>query len=80
MDKHELYCAGHMLEAAVANYEVTGDKTLLNVACRLADHIYSMFGLDSTKRHGYPGHEKVELALVKLYHVTKEKKYLDLAR
>lgn len=79
-DKHELYCAGHMIEAAVANYEVTGDKTLLNVACRLADHIYSMFGPDSTKRHGYPGHEEVELALVKLYHVTKEKKYLDLAR
>lgn len=78
-DKHELYCAGHMIEAAVANYEVTGNKALLNVACRLADHIYSMFGPEPTKRHGYPGHEEIELALVKLYHSTNERKYLDLA-
>lgn len=78
-DKHELYCAGHMIEAAVANYEVTGNKTLLNVACRLADHICEMFGQESTKRHGYPGHEEIELALIKLYHATNERKYLDLA-
>lgn len=78
-DKHELYCAGHMIEAAVANYEVTGNKALLNVACRLADHICEMFGQESTKRHGYPGHEEIELALIKLYHATNERKYLDLA-
>ena len=78
-DKHEMYCAGHMIEAAVANYEVTGDETLLNVARRLADHLCSMFGPEPEKRHAYPGHEEIELALVKLYHATSEKKYLDLA-
>ena len=76
--KHELYCAGHMFEAAVAYYRATGKRTLLDVACRFADLIDSIFGPD--KRHGLPGHEEIELALVKLYQVTDEERYLNLAK
>ena len=77
MDKHEMYCAGHMTEAAVAYYYATGKRTLLDVAIRMADHMMSVFGPD--KRHWVPGHEEIELALVKLYEATGEKKYLDFA-
>lgn len=77
-DKHELYCAGHLIEAAVAHHQATGKKNFLNVAIRLADHIESIFGPD--KRHEICGHEEIELALVKLYGVTKDKRYLNLAR
>ena len=77
-DWHELYCAGHLMEAAVAHFEATGKRTLLDSLCRYADYIDSVFGPD--KRTGYPGHEEIELALVKLYHATGEKRYLDLSR
>ncbi|UCG16223.1 MAG: glycoside hydrolase family 127 protein [Phycisphaerales bacterium] len=75
---HELYSGGHLIEAAVAHHQVTGKRTLLDVACRLADHFDSVFGPD--KRRDIPGHEEVELALVKLYRATGEERYLDLAR
>ena len=75
--QHELYCAGHLFEAAVAHYQATGKRTLLDVAIKYADYIDSVFGWD--KRHEVPGHEEIELALVKLYRVTGEKRYLDLA-
>ena len=77
MDKHEMYCAGHMTEAAVAYYQATGKRKLLDVAIRMADHMMSVFG--PGKRHWVPGHEEIELALVKLYQVTGETKYLDFA-
>lgn len=77
MDMHEMYCAGHMIEAAVAYYNVTGKRKLLDVSIRMADHMMSVFGPD--KRHWVPGHEEIELALVKLYKTTGEKKYLDFA-
>ncbi len=78
MDKHEMYCAGHMIEAAVAYYKATGKRKLLDVSVRMTEHMMSLFG--PGKRHWVPGgHEEIELALVKLYEVTKEKKYLDFA-
>lgn len=78
MSAHELYCAGHLFEAAVAYYEATGKRNLLDVAIRFADHIDSIFG--EGKRLGYPGHPEIELALVKLWKVTGDKRYLELAR
>ena len=78
MDKHEMYCAGHMIEAAVAYYNVTGKRKLLDICIRMADHMMSIFG--PGKRHWVPGHEEIELALVKLYRTTGEKKYLDFAQ
>ncbi|MBQ6910823.1 MAG: glycoside hydrolase family 127 protein [Bacteroidales bacterium] len=77
MDRHEMYCAGHMTEAAVAYYQATGRRRLLEVSERMANHMMSVFG--PGKRHWVPGHEEIELALVKLYEVTGEKKYLDFA-
>lgn len=77
MDKHEMYCAGHMMEAAVAYYQATGKRKLLDVSTRMADHMMSLFG--PGKRHWVPGHEEIELALVKLYQTTQEQKYLDFA-
>lgn len=77
MDKHEMYCAGHMIEAGVAYYNVTGKRKLLDVCIRMADHMMSLFG--PGKRHWVPGHEEIELALVKLYQATGEKKYLDFS-
>lgn len=77
MDKHEMYCAGHMIEAAVAYYKATGKRKLLDVSIRMVEHMMDKFGPD--KQHWVPGHEEIELALVKLYEVTKEEKYLDFA-
>jgi len=77
---HELYCAGHMMEAAAAYYRVTGKDRLLHVAERLADHIISRFGPEEEKEHGFPGHQEVEIGLLKLYHVTGKEKYKDMAR
>ena len=77
---HELYCAGHMIEAAVAYYEATGKDKLLKIVCKFADHIDTVFGPEEDKLKGYPGHQEIELALVKLYRVTGNKKYLDLAK
>lgn len=78
MDKHEMYCAGHMTEAAVAYYKATGKRKLLDVSIRMADHMMDLFG--PGKRHWVPGHEEIELALVKLFEVTGESKYLDFAK
>lgn len=78
-DWHELYCAGHLMEGAVAYYEATGKRAYLDIMCRFADYICSVFGPEDGKMKGYPGHEEIELALVKLYRVTGEKRYLDLA-
>ncbi len=77
MDKHEMYCAGHMIEAGIAYFQATGKRTLLDVSIRMTEHMMSLFGPD--KRHWVPGHEEIELALVKLYQLTNEEKYLDFA-
>jgi len=79
-DNHEMYCAGHMMEAAVAYYEATGKRKLLNAMCCLADHIGSAFGPDPSQRRGYPGHPEIELALIRLYRITGEERYLNLSK
>lgn len=78
-DHHELYCFGHLTEGAVAYYEATGKDKLLNAAKRFADYIDGYFGPEEEKCKGYPGHEIAEMALVRLYEVTGEKRYLDLS-
>jgi uncharacterized protein len=75
---HELYCAGHLFQAAVAFERAIGDDRLLIIACSFADHICSVFGPD--KRHGTCGHPEVEMALVELFRTTGEARYLDLAK
>ena len=77
MEKHEDYCAGHLIEAAVAYYNTTGKRKILDVAIRLADHIDNTFR--QKDHHWVSGHQEIELALVKLYHTTLNIKYLDLA-
>lgn len=77
MEKHEMYNGGHLIEAAVAYHAATGKRTLLDVACKLADHYDSLFG--PGKRHWVEGHEEIELALIKLYHATGEERYWKLA-
>ena len=77
MVKHEMYCAGHMMEAAVAYYKATGKRKLLDVSEKMAQHMMSIFG--PGKRHWVPGHEEIELALVKLYQVTGKQEYLDFS-
>ena len=79
-DHHELYCAGHLIEAAVAYYQATGKRKLLDVMSSFADYMITVFGHGEGQLRGYCGHEEVELALVKLARVTGEKKYLDLAK
>ncbi len=76
-EAHELYCAGHMMEAAVAYYECTGKRKLLDIMSRMADHMYNHFIVE--KRAGYPGHPECELALVRLSHATHNDKYMELA-
>jgi len=78
-DQHELYCAGHLIEAAVAHFQATGSRVLLDALCRYADHIARTFGPEPGQRKGYPGHEEIELALVKLYHATNDERYLKLS-
>ncbi|KAA3450555.1 hypothetical protein C7I87_11175 [Mesorhizobium sp. SARCC-RB16n] len=79
-DCHELYCAGHLIEGAVAYYQATGKRKLLDIMCRYADHIASVLGPEPGKKKGYCGHEEIELALVKLARVTGEHKYMELAK
>ena len=76
-DMHEIYCAGHLFQAAVAHYRATGKSTFLEIAKRLADCLDSTFGLD--KRPGACGHEEAEMGLVELYRATGERRYLELA-
>ena len=79
-NNHELYCAGHLIEAAVAFAQAVGDTRLLDVARRYADLIDRVFGPEEGKLHGYPGHEIIEMALVRLFRLTGEERYLRLAR
>lgn len=79
-DHHELYCAGHFIEAAVAYYNVTKKRKLLNIVCKYIDLIDELFGLEEGKRRGYPGHQEIELALLRLYEITKDEKHLNLAK
>lgn len=76
---HELYTMGHYIEAAVAYYKTTASKKALNIALKMADCIDRHFGSEVNKIHGYDGHPEIELALVRLFEVTKEVKYLNLA-
>ena len=77
---HELYCAGHLIEAAVAYYEVTKKDRFLKLMCKYADHIERVFKIDDSANFVTPGHEEIELALVKLYRCTGEKRYLELSK
>ncbi|HRW50992.1 MAG TPA: glycoside hydrolase family 127 protein, partial [Caldilinea sp.] len=79
-DWHEMYCAGHLMEAAVAHHQATGDPKLLNALARYADHIDARFGPNPGQYRGYGGHPEIELALVRLYHATGEERYLALSK
>lgn len=76
----ELYCAGHLIEAAVAHHEATGKDSFLDIARKYADHIDTVFGREDGQKRGYCGHAEVELALVKLFRVTGEDRYLRLSK
>lgn len=76
-EAHELYCAGHMMEAAVAYADATGKTKLLDVMCRFADHICKHFLEEGNP--GVPGHEEIELALLRLYRKTGKEQYRELA-
>lgn len=75
---HEMYCGGHLIEAGVAAFECLGDRRLLDVSIRFADHVMTVFGPD--KRLGYPGHEEIEHALIRLAHAAGDDKYREFAR
>jgi len=79
-DMHELYCAGHMMEAAVAYYRATGKTKLIDIMSKFTDHILTVLGPEPGKKRGYPGHPEIELALVKMYKVTGDQKYLKLSK
>ncbi|MEM6160851.1 beta-L-arabinofuranosidase domain-containing protein [Erwinia sp. P6884] len=75
---HELYCAGHLIEAGVAYAQTTGKTRLLAIVCKLADHIATVFGPGENQLKGYPGHPEIELALMRLYEATGNRRYLAL--
>lgn len=77
-DMHEMYCAGHLIQAAIAHRRCTGDSPLFDTAIRLADHVCRRFGPDGAP--GAPGHQEIELALVELFRETGEQRYLRQAR
>lgn len=79
-DCHELYCAGHLMEAAVAYYHATGKRKFLDLMCKYADYIEKRFKIDKDTGFVTPGHEEIELALVKMYETTGEKRYLELSK
>ena len=79
-DNHELYCAGHLIEAAVAYVQATGKRKFLDVMCKFADLLCEVFGNGEGQIPGYPGHQEIEWALLRLYDVTREEKYLKLSR
>lgn len=78
-DNHELYCAGHLIEAAVAYDRATGKHKLLECIKKYVDYIYQIFVIEKSAEFVTPGHEEIELALIKLYRYTNVKKYLELA-
>ncbi len=78
-DNHELYNAGHMLEGAIAYFETTGRRRWLDIMERYVEHIRQTFGTGPGQRRGYCGHQEIEIALIKLYRLTGERKHLDLA-
>ena len=80
MANHELYCLGHLLEGAIAYYQATGKDKLLKALIKYVDLVDSLIGPEAGKIRGYDGHQEVELALVKLYHITKDEKHLKLAK
>ena len=77
---HELYCAGHLIEAGVAYFTATGKTNLLDIVRKFADHIDEVFGDQPGQLLGYPGHPEVELALMRLYEVTREPRYWQLCQ
>ncbi len=79
-EAHEMYCAGHLIEAGVALYQGAGNERILDICRRLADHLDARFGRALGKVPGYCGHEEIELALVKLARLTGERRYLQLAQ
>lgn len=79
-DNHELYCLGHMTEAAVVYYQATGKRKFLDTVIRYIDCVDRIFGPEPEKLHGYPGHEVIEMALVRLYEITRNEKHLALAK
>ena len=78
-DNHELYCAGHLMEAAIAWRDATGDPAFLNAMCKYADYIEKVFIIEDSAAFSTPGHPELELALMKLYRATGEKRYLAMA-
>lgn len=79
-DNHELYCLGHLIEGAVAYYYATGKDKLLKATIKYVDCVDQHIGPEEGKMHGYPGHEVIEMALIRLYQITKEEKHLRLAK
>ncbi|AGE22473.1 MULTISPECIES: glycoside hydrolase family 127 protein [Geobacillus] len=79
-DNHELYCAGHLIEAAVAYFRATGKRRFLDIMCKYADYIGTVFGRGEGQIPGYDGHQEIELALLKLYEVTGNESYLKLSQ
>lgn len=77
---HELYCAGHLIEASVAHYKATGDKRLIDVSEKFVDCINKHFGEEEGKINGADGHQEIELALIKLYEVTGKEEYVTLSK
>lgn len=79
-DCHELYCLGHLIEAGVAYYKATGKRKLLDLMCDYVNYVEKRFKIDKDATFLTPGHEEIELALVRLYEVTGEERHLDLAK
>ncbi|MBQ7907752.1 MAG: glycoside hydrolase family 127 protein [Clostridia bacterium] len=79
-DCHELYCLGHLIEAAVAYYNATGKDKLLKLMCKYVDYVEKVFKIQKSAGFLTPGHEEIELALVRLYECTGEKRYLELSK
>ncbi|CAG9296803.1 glycoside hydrolase family 127 protein [Celerinatantimonas diazotrophica] len=77
---HELYCAGHLIEAGVAYYCATEKTRLLDIVCKFADHINEVFGKKPGQLLGYPGHPEIEQALMRLYEVTQDTRYSQLSQ
>ena len=80
INSHELYNSGHLYEAAVAHYRATGKRTLLDVAIKNADLVCQVFGSNEGQKHVPSGHPIIEMALAKLYKVTGDEKYLNMAK